>query len=809
MTTTEENANESLPDERNNDKNIEAKQPLTNGIHDQPQIKIKGGTDTTDDASYHPDDLEDPLNAMLAKRNKKRKYRTYDNGKKNRINLSPLKSNGIRIEKIIKQKTGLTRTGLVLAVLCIILAISLLVCLILWPKTSHSKEYPVCAKPSCLRSSAEILSKLNSNESICHNLQNYACGGWFASNPLPKDRSEWNLKELLQFQYRRKIHELIHTTPVATEPSSLLWKLKTAYDACMNVGDIRTDKALEAAIASELGGWEVMHGFSISAWDLRKTLTILYSKYSVSPFFIVDVVPDVTDSPKNIIRLRPPQLGLPNKSYYSLSDNDPVIVLYKHYIKDIVQLFGATVTDAVKFGESMFYFEKRVAEILENDDDVQTNYTRIAIGDLNGILVQIPLYEILLGKFAKVKNSDYVLVSSMPYFRNLAKLLSFTDLTSLNNYLIWRLISEYLPYFPQKYIETLNLYKKEFTGESEPMPRWEFCIATLQKFAGFGLLSLYENNLKDQEETNAVISNLFSELSTVIKKDILSNKKNELQNNLLDRLNKVGIQIGLPTFMLQQKYVNSYYASLNAMRYDFYQTIQYGVNFLKEDMEKRLFNPQEEYRWIDNMVLNPTSVTFNSDVDKVIVPSAVLQQPFFEKEYGLPSLYGGIGTEISKAIISSLLVDKTYYENGKKINPSFQEGNSEITGRTLLQYLSDCILRKNVANLNVTEKQSLISALIGIKYAYKGLTNELSNLNIHTHQPALETFENEELFFIISTQSSCSIKNSKKENHENTYQKTSSDKFLTKAISKYLNEFTEVFSCEEKSAYYESSLCRT
>ena len=81
-------------------------------------------------------------------------------------------------------------------------------------------------------------------------------------------------------------------------------------------------------------------------------------------------------------------------------------------------------------------------------------------------------------------------------------------------------------------------------------------------------------------------------------------------------------------------------------------------------MQKRLKTPEEEYRyflakviefqqkksttencnvislflrirWIDSMVLNPTSVTFNSDVDKVIVPSAALQQPFFEKEYAL------------------------------------------------------------------------------------------------------------------------------------------------------------------------------
>lgn len=151
MTSAENNASETIPEDRTADK-----QHLKNGIHDQPpQIVIKD-TDRTDNATYHPDDVEEPLNA-LTKRNKKRKYRTYDNGKRNRINLTPLTSNGIRFEKIIKQKTGLTRAGLVLAILCIVLAIALLVCIILWPKTAHSKEYPVCTKPSCLRSSAEVI----------------------------------------------------------------------------------------------------------------------------------------------------------------------------------------------------------------------------------------------------------------------------------------------------------------------------------------------------------------------------------------------------------------------------------------------------------------------------------------------------------------------------------------------------------------------------------------------------------------------------------------------------------------------------
>lgn len=75
-----------------------------------------------------------------------------------------------------------------------------------------------------------------------------------------------------------------------------------------------------------------------------------------------------------------------------------MIVSYKRFIKDIVQLFGATVTDAIKFGESMFYFEKRIAEILESDDVASTNYTRLTIADLSQMLPQVCIRLLVLDR---------------------------------------------------------------------------------------------------------------------------------------------------------------------------------------------------------------------------------------------------------------------------------------------------------------------------------------------------------------------------------------------------------------------------
>lgn len=43
---------------------------------------------------------------------------------------------------------------------------------------------------------------------------------------------------------------------------------------------------------------------------------------------------------------------------------------YKVFLKDAVQLLGATSLEATKFAEEVFHFEKRIAELTPNTEDI-------------------------------------------------------------------------------------------------------------------------------------------------------------------------------------------------------------------------------------------------------------------------------------------------------------------------------------------------------------------------------------------------------------------------------------------------------
>jgi hypothetical protein len=56
---------------------------------------------------------------------------------------------------------------------------------------------------------------------------------------------------------------------------------------------------------------------------------------------IFQVVPDVLEPNRNIIRIGPDGLGMPHKSFYHRLPTDPSVQAYQTFLKDSAQLFGA------------------------------------------------------------------------------------------------------------------------------------------------------------------------------------------------------------------------------------------------------------------------------------------------------------------------------------------------------------------------------------------------------------------------------------------------------------------------------------
>jgi endothelin-converting enzyme len=110
----------------------------------------------------------------------------------------------------------------------------------------------------------------------------------------------------------------------------------------MELGFVESDREKPLVkIINNLGGWEVLRSFNLYSWDSHRVLKRLHAEYYVNAFFRVEVVADVRDPARNIIRISPDGLGMPHKSFYHRLPTDPAVQAYQTFLKDSAQLFGA------------------------------------------------------------------------------------------------------------------------------------------------------------------------------------------------------------------------------------------------------------------------------------------------------------------------------------------------------------------------------------------------------------------------------------------------------------------------------------
>lgn len=711
---------------------------------------------------------------------------TLKSGKKKGLKSVKFNPPPSKFEKWCSEKTGLSRVGLLIVGILLLLLIGLLLTVLimacLWPNIPHSMMFPMCRTPSCLLASSEILSKMNQNANPCENIREYSCGHWLSTNSIPGDKSYWNVKQVMQFKHREELRDMITTMAHPTDVEQFQWRLKNIYDSCMSVGSVETEghRPLRKLITM-LGGWHVLREFSVQTWDMKKTLRILHVKYNIQPFFSVEVVPDAKSPTQSIIQISPGSLGLPDRSYYYRKSDDKVIQAYKIFVKDVAQMLGATSTDAATFADDLFGFERRLAERFPSRLPDRTAHYRPTIAKLEDIAPSVPFFDILSAMFpdAKLTKKSEIVVTASDHLVNVSLIISTTDRSALNDYMMWRLTIGFLPYLSKQYRNTVNEFHKHLYGTKELTPRWEMCIQTLQRFVGYGMEALAESVNGEADKKRKVVSEIFEKVRKTMKEAVKSSRNlpTHMQEHFLDKLSLIDVQVGLPVSMRHSIYYNDFYRSLTSIKDDFFQNILYGISFLQEEQQRRLTGPSEEHRWMDIISDGQLKVVYVPEINKVIVPTALLSLPYFHTNFPQSMLYGSLGMELGLAILGSVSGRGVFHAgDGVILPPDHPVHNGS----------HDCFLTDTTPRTGA------------VKHVFSALQNMLSNFP-HVHQPALEYLEDEAIFFISYAQSICTIKTQERQDVDSTIMKSKMDDInLLQMLTMKSKQFSRTFSCTKR-----------
>ncbi|XP_054286283.1 endothelin-converting enzyme 2-like [Macrosteles quadrilineatus] len=753
------------------------------------------------------------------------------NKRRAKINTKPrvsvwvtIKSSFVTAMKYLSEKTGLSNVGLAVAAIILILflicLISLLIMGILWPTVPHELRFPICRRSACLRSSSHILPRMNFNVSPCDDFRQYACGGWLQTHPHPPpDHSDWSLRRQLEHNIRDRLRQLIVTQPHPTSASTFAWKTKYFYESCMALDNIETAKdVMLSTQINSLGGWNVLREFQVHSFDLRDTFTRLQADFGVPLFFKVDVVPDPYSEQDFIIQILPSDLGMPHKSYYYRSFNSKPLETYKRYLKDVAQLLGATSSDAATFSEDMFFFERRLAEVTPDSQDLRPFQAalRMNVSELKNVAPSVPFYDVLLRKFPEANIDDHtqILVPFPDYLRNISNLISTTDRTALNNYMMWRLTDSFLPYLSEKFRNTVAGYRRELFGEHQQLPRWEMCIKTMQKFMGFGLAVLLQNHAEDFQKDTLVVEEIFRDVMREVKRSVRNAGwlPQELQEHMNSKLMSMVVEVGLPTggTFLSDTNLEEVYRQLFVINRDFFQNVKYGIAYLQKQQQLRLSKFDGIYRWVDAASSHDLKVRYVAAANKVVVPQALLREPYFHPDYPLAVLFGGLGVEISSAVVEAITPwNVLYADDGTlidRMHPAVDQ-----SGRSFFHPTS-CLRqwwgKEGFASSQASE-MATYNALIklsGVNIALKTMQAHLAHLP-HTHQPALESYDDGHLFFITFAQSVCSVTSPEQKDLDETVDNILDDKSMLSVVLSQVKDFAKLFSCTAANVLYSEIPC--
>lgn len=724
----------------------------------------------------------------------------------------------------VAQRHGLTKKGLLLLLLvgflCLVQLVALLVMSVLWPKDLEQLKTEVCLTPDCLRASAQLQGNLDSETWPCDNFWKYSCGGWLQDNPIPPTRSEWSIKEKLKHQALAEMRELLDTMNEPEEVNSVEWKLKTFYSSCMNIHSFMTSglDILKRIIVTNLHGWTLMR----ETWDRRRwqfdvVLTRLHADYGVSPFFKVTVVPDPRREGHNIIKILPSGFSMPHRSYYDRLPNTEVEQTYKQYIKDTMKLFDATGPDALEYAAHLFHYESRIAEITPPDsvmNDPHASNNLISIGELSQIARSVPWLSLLRQMFpnSKLDHRTDVLAVSRDYFSDVSEIISTTDVNLLNNYLIFSFVTAYIPYLSSENTRVLDLFHKEFTGQQEPMERWEFCIQSTAKFFNFGLGSLYErspNRYKARQKNSQVLHEMFNQIRYTFGANLESSRwyPLEVKSQIRAKLSNMSLAVGYPERLLNPAVIDSYYDGYTIFIKDFFKNLQDSIRSAGQQMEMKLIDPMPESGWMD--ALTKDDVTYVHEANKIVVPPHLLNPPLFHRNYPLAMLYGSLGVQIARAMLRTADVVGLGW-NSKGL----LEERTGYTNRSLdnIRSRSDCIassvMEHGIETDAVVDRTAGDTAaeIDAVRQTYQAYLS-LMKMQPQPQHPSFEALNTTNIFFMAYAGSLCADFTSQQEDIERTCNPSLMSKPRLEAVLSQMPEFSKVFSCSQESRHFPHRLC--
>ncbi|MEP6713303.1 MAG: M13 family metallopeptidase, partial [Ferruginibacter sp.] len=353
------------------------------------------------------------------------------------------------------------------------------------------------------------------------------------------------------------------------------------------------------------------------------------------------VAADDKNSTKNLLALYQAGIGLPDRDYYFKTDpaTQTVVSSYKNYILTLFKLTGDDTATAAKKVTLVYDLEKQLATSHRTNvelRDVQANYNKMAVADLNKQMPMLAWNELLTNLHA---TTDSINVGQPGYYSRLNELLKTVPLDTWKTYLRFHLLNNAADVLSSDFVNASFEYnQKTLSGQKLLKDRWERMYHVVDGSLGEALGQVYVKKYFTPEAKQRMV-----ELVNNLQKSF------EIRLNKLDWMSDSTKQKAiakLHTFIKKVAFPDKWrdYSNVTIERNNFYSNlVSAGKNEYDHNISK-IGKPVDRSEW--GMTPPTNNAYYNPTFNEIVFPAGILQFPMFDVGSDDAMNYGAIGMVI-------------------------------------------------------------------------------------------------------------------------------------------------------------------
>uniref|UniRef100_A0A8D2ZJF1 Endothelin-converting enzyme 1 n=1 Tax=Scophthalmus maximus TaxID=52904 RepID=A0A8D2ZJF1_SCOMX len=649
----------------------------------------------------------------------------------------------------------------------------------------QSESHPgLCLTEPCITVASAVIGALDRSVDPCHDFYNFACGGWVKNNPLPEGKSRWGpFSNLWEHNMLVMKHLLVNTTMKGLSQAEE--KAQRYYHACMNEAKIEDlgAKPLQELII-QIGGWALT-----GPWDkdnFQEVLRMVSANYRTSPFFTVFVSTDSKNSNSNIIQVDQSSLGLPSRDYYlNKTANEKYLTAYLDFLMELGVLLGGSTETSRTLMEEIVDFETTLANITvpqEERRDEELIYHKMEAKDLMTLAPAVDWMSYLTEVFSPVplNDSEPVVVYAKDYLQKVSELITKTNKSLLNNYMIMKVVRKMVSILDQRFQDAEQRFLEVMYGTKKSCtPRWKLCVSDTDSALGFALGAMF---VKDTfpEDSKAIAESMVAEIKWAFE-DAAKEKADAIYN-----------MVGYPDFIMNGTKLDKVFNDFEVVSEFYFQNVMQYYNFSARVTADQLRKTPNRNQW--SMTPPTVNAYYNPTKNEMVLPAGILQAPFYSRS---ALNFGGIGVVMGHELTHAFDDQGREYDKDGNLRPWWKNSSVEAFKKQtqcMVEQYGNYSINQEPLNGRHTLGEN-IADNGGLKAAYKAYVNWIKKNGEEATLPALG-MTNHQLFFVGFAQVWCAVRTPESSHEGVITDPHSPSRFRVIGTISNSQEFSEHFGCK-------------